>query len=461
MKIHSEKSRIRAALVNSGKFDFEEAEEKLANMRVHVQLCVSVGGTTAGQAAFLTAVLTASRCFAEVTVSGELEGPLLLRFPDSGTTLREAALAFGAVEISARPQSRTIILGPDAAVASKPTIRAFWNGWSAGVGPDQGEIARGRNDVPLAGIAAAAMAVSQAFLAEQGDTRMARKTQGFSLWSPDLSEGWLEAAGPQFSEVYLPDALWLVGLGNLGQSFLWNISWLPYADRSKVKLFVQDDDLVGEENWGTSVLVRRGRYGILKTRVAEEWADALGFTVRRLDRRLDKDLKRHGSEPAIALAGLDRMPPRRLLGEPGFEYVVDAGLGAGAQDYQRFRINLFDLRRSPADHFLDVEDVPTKQVDTNMALPAYQAHQRQSGSTDCGTAELAGIPVAVPFVSALTCALAITQAVRLASNLAPYISITGEIADIRTLRATLGSAPSSLAFGSLPARAADVAFAEH
>jgi hypothetical protein len=54
--------------------------------------------------------------------------------------------------------------------------------------------------------------------------------------------------------------------------------------------------------------------GPLKTKIAEEWAEARKFRVRRIDRRLDKHLRRTDQEPLLALAGLDRMPPRRLLG---------------------------------------------------------------------------------------------------------------------------------------------------
>jgi hypothetical protein len=67
--------------------------------------------------------------------------------------------------------------------------------------------------------------------------------------------------------------------------------------------------------------------------------------VRRIDRPLDAHLRRQPSEPVIAMAGLDRMPARRLLGYPEFEYVIDAGLGATMADYQRFRVNVFDRNR--------------------------------------------------------------------------------------------------------------------
>jgi hypothetical protein len=50
------------------------------------------------------------------------------------------------------------------------------------------------------------------------------------------------------------------------------------------------------------------------------------------------------------LAGLDSMAARRLLGRRGFEYVIDAGLGATVTDYREFRINVFDSTSNPTDH---------------------------------------------------------------------------------------------------------------
>lgn len=140
--------------------------------------------------------------------------------------------------------------------------------------------------------------------------------------------------GPILSDVHLPTAIWLVGLGNLGQAYLWSLTHLPYPRPEDVVLFFQDDQQVGTENWGTSVLVERGRYGVLKTRIAEEGATARGFQARSMDRRLYDCLIRSDSEPGIAMAGLDGMPARRLLGHRGVEYVVVAGLGATVSDYR-------------------------------------------------------------------------------------------------------------------------------
>lgn len=276
-------------------------------------------------------------------------------------------------------------------------------------------------------------------MAEQGNPRAGRTAQGLSLWSPEITD--LGEPGPPQAECYLPLALWLIALGNLGQTFLWSLSMLPYPEPEKVLLYLQDDDHVRKENWGTSILVRRGRYGALKTRIAEEWAEARRFRARRIDRRLDKHLRITDREPLLALVGLDRMAPRRLLGLPGFEYVIDAGLGAMAAEYRNVRINVFDSTLNPAQYFEGIEDDTDRRVAELMKLSAYREIARDEDGR-CGAAMLAEQRVAVPFVSAVAGALTITQAIRVASGKAHHSTLTADVGDLRTVRATTGQAPT-------------------
>ncbi len=85
-------------------------------------------------------------------------------------------------------------------------------------------------ELTLSGALAAALAVNEAFLFVRQDTPEAGlRDLGVSLWRPDSCEDWWrpEKDGPRLS--YLPSKLWLIGLGHLGQAYLWGLSILPYA----------------------------------------------------------------------------------------------------------------------------------------------------------------------------------------------------------------------------------------
>jgi hypothetical protein len=128
------------------------------------------------------------------------------------------------------------------------------------------------------------------------------------------------------------------------------------------------------------------------------------------------------------------------LGIPGFDHVIDAGLGATATDFRRFRLNVFDRTLNPKLHFAGVDDEFAQTTNDIKQLSNFK-HLVSDGQVDeCGMAQLAGIPVAVPFVSAFAGALALTQVIRLASGVAPYRGLTGDIGDLRSLRGTLGVA---------------------
>jgi hypothetical protein len=269
--------------------------------------------------------------------------------------------------------------------------------------------------------------------------------QRVSLWAPGST-----TQGPK--RIYLPDALWLVGLGNLGQAYLWSLSMLPYLEPEKLLLVLQDEDTVREVNWGTSVLVSSGCYGMLKTRLAEDWATKRGFNVRRIDRFVDRFTRRRASDPLVALSGLDSIEARRMLDEVSFERVIDCGLGSAAHDFERFRLNIFDPVYAAQAHFKGVEPIP--RTEQNLRLPAYQDGLGDAQQGACGMAELAGASVAAPYVSAVVAALAISQAIRIASGAEHFRSIVGNVGNLGSIR-TSGSDVGSLRVGFAEQASAD------
>ncbi len=64
---------------------------------------------------------------------------------------------------------------------------------------------------------------------------------------------------------------------------------------------------------------------------------------------------------------------------------------------------------------------------------------------------LAETSVAVPFVSAVVAALAVTQAIRIASGYAHHSAITGDIGDLRSIRASLGPKATRVIVPNAPA----------
>ena len=450
LEIHSETSRIRAAYVALGRLTHEEADARLSASQLTIIIDRDCAHSIAGQAALLTAVATASRCFGRVFVNCP-DAPYMLKIPVKALTLRDAAMCVGGIAAQERTPAPTIYLCADPITHEGQgwSIRAYWNRWIAGVLPGNDQRAMGLSECALSGIAAGAMAAAEAFLAEQGAPLAGRRAQLLSLWSLEAGEN-LETSGPV--EFQVPAQLWLFGLGNLGQAYVWSCMALDIENPAAMEIYLQDMDRTSRENFGTSVLVKKGCYGDLKTQVAEQWLRRRGYLVRRVDRRLDQHQRLSDEEPHIALLGLDRIKARCLIDDVGFRHVFDAGLGAAASSYRDIRLNLFDAKYRCREHFNGVEDTVAPRVDSVVRDP-YYGQLVADGLTDrCGAAQLAGIPVAVPFVSVVASALAVVQMIRLSSGSDVCRSLKLTVGDLRTLRLVPAETSRRLEFATILAR---------
>jgi hypothetical protein len=401
-------ARIAKILVDSEGIDFPTAEARLRALTLEV--VVGEDATSpAAHAAVLTAVSVGCRSFVGgVRVIGCCDQPLNTALPLNGPALSDAARQLGASDFEG-PASRRILIGTLPATVAWE-ISAWCDRWRAGVAKP-GEYRWGDGVNPLSGIAAGALAVGAAFQAERG--MEVEWNAELDLWGASA-----DRPAPDFSEVFLPGALWLIGLGNLGQAFLWALASLPYADPNSVELVLVDRDRVSEENWATSVLVHDEVFGALKTKTGEEWCQAKGFKARRIDRRLMAGDRLDDDEPRIALLGVDNVGARILMAKVGFECIIDVGLGRAARDFDRYRVTVFDAKHKTNVHFAGLETERVENGDDDVAaapdVKAYKDLEAEIGR--CGAAEIAGASVAVPYVSALAATMAVARTISLFSG---------------------------------------------
>src|ERR1700683_2812302 len=78
------------------------------------------------------------------------------------------------------------------------------------------------------------------------------------------------------------------------------------------------------------------------------WAKRRGFLTSIQERRFGLGFTRQEEEPAIALCGLDNALGRRALDNSGFQFVVEAGLGRGYQDFRSLRLHTLPASRTAA-----------------------------------------------------------------------------------------------------------------
>ncbi len=416
----------------------EEAQRLFDSYRLAVVVGSSVANSATLQAAVLTAVNAGRRSFlGGVCVEGTLDVPLLVPWGRC-RTLGEAVLDLQGTITDCAPSVPQIVIGGESVPHADAEfgVRATFDGWSGGVVPlDQGLRLPERQECVPAGVLAGALGVSEAFQFVRGDSAVAgRRDVGLSLWQPDRSIHWLHAGelGPALEQ--LPASAWLVGLGHLGQAFLWTLGLLPYASPEEVTLVLQDFDELVEANDSTSLLTTGALLEEKKTRAMAAWCESRGFRTSIVERRFAGDFRVAGDEPRVALCGVDNALARADLEDVGFDRVIEAGLGAGTQEYLAFQTHTFPAGRSAKHRWGTQGHRP--DADTVADNPAYRA-LAQNGLDDCGITTLAGRTVGASFVGAVTAAVVIAELIRLGLGGPRYEVVDGSLRSLELRQAVM------------------------
>lgn len=398
----------------------EEAEAMAQGLVVQLDLGHGIEGSAAAQAAAITAVNAGHRAFLGGVLVRIVDDPVLAHGWARGMNLSTAIEYWGGRVVEHLDGAQPIVcIGKEAARgAGTVAISAVWSGWAGGVTDDGWP---GDSDaLPLAGVLAGSMAVSECFQHALGNPVAARRSVGISLWRPDLDWRDGRAQGPTL--LLLPSRVWLLGLGHLGQAYAWGLGWLPYSNRSKVHMMLQDTDRLVDANRSTGLLsMVTDLTGTPKTRLVSRRLEALGFSTAMVERSFDANTVRAPNEPGLALAGFDDPVPRRHLGSAGFERIVDGGLGAGPWDYLDMVIHSFPSGLDPATAFPDESRVG------RALAPAYEseicdriASGQGEGEARCGVVEIAGRSVGAAFVGAMAGAVVLSEPLRSLTGGASY-----------------------------------------
>jgi hypothetical protein len=401
-----------------------------------VTLCCGddVAGSYTLQLAALTSACIATRCFpgaVRVAYSTTLANAPLLVWPSLNLT-------FGAALAE--------ILGPSAAVADidiahysiifgnvpvrKRALRVTFDGWIAKVGP-AGAVARmpEREYFTAAGILGASLALSELFASfAEISLEATRRTVALSLWRPELDAGDPAAIGIPVE--YLPGDVWVLGVGHLGNAYLWTLAGLPYADPAAIQFALLDFDTIEKENLETGILFTTEFKDRFKTRACDAWLSRRHFGTRLVERRFDDTFRVQDKEPLLALCGFDSHLARRNLAQAQFRRVVDAGLGGMANNFDTISLHTWPNPRGPDELWPDLSPeegakLAAHEKRTAQDNPGYQA----LGGDECGRRLLAGKSVAVPFVGTAAASLVVAEVVRLLHDGPAYFDIRCSVGD--------------------------------
>lgn len=432
-------------LVDSGKCRSpEEAEEYLRALVLQVVVGPDLAQDPAAQAALLTLVNAGRRAFlGGVHVALAVDCPLDVPWANGRTAADTVAHLGGEVVGALDPERPTLAVARPESVVGTPVLHVTHAGWAGGIVEDQADRLTGAAITP-AGVAAAAFGISEMFQQALGDPQAGRRDVGVSLWRPDLTWRDPEGLGPPLK--YLPAALWLLGLGHLGQAYAWIVGMLLYANPADCHVSLVDYDRVVEGNDATQLLVHGDQLGRRKTRIVAEALEGLGFNTQLVERAFDDhfqvDLTR--AESTIALAGFDGRDPRLLLGDAGFTWVVDGGLGRGPFEYLNVMIHTFPSPEPPAEAF-----PPERQRRSTLPAAYKEEIERQvadgydAEAVKCGMLSIAGVSIGAAFVGAFAASLVVADVLRLLHGGSPFSVVHVDLRSPAGILAVSNSAPGS------------------
>ena len=393
------------------------------------------------QLSVLTAAKIAKRCFpgaVRVALPAEVDGAAALLWqtlkglPSFGALLRQIVGDHNVVCAQGNLHDGNVLLFGDAP-DMEGALRVTFDGWVAKVGPVT-QVTRlpERPSCSLAAILSAALGVSELFLSFAEISREAkRRTVALSLWRPDLDSTDSDAIGPAVK--WLPGDLWALGLGHLGNAYLWALGTLPYANASQARIFLNDFDSVENENIETGLLFTHADRDHTKARTCAAWLERGGFQTRLLERRFDENIRCQHDEPRLALCGFDSNPPRRDLGSAEFVQVVECGLGGTSNNFDALNLHTLPNPRSVDELWPDLSEEEERQREANQKRVAQENEAYiRSGLDECGRVEFAGKSVAVPFVGAVAGCFVVAETLRLFHDGPAYTDIKLRLGTLKT-----------------------------
>jgi len=418
----------------------DDAMQQLGAYRVLLIIGPDVAQSPTLQTMVLTAVNTGRRCFlGGILVTGNVDVPLRAPWREC-RTLRDAVVDLqGTVVPDVVPDIPQILIGDAADVghATPFAVRATFDGWTGGIIPAvENERLPERQEFAPSGVLAGALAVSEAFQHLSGNVMAGRRSVGLSLWRPD-DLAWRTAdPGPMVER--LPSRLWLIGLGHLGQAFLWTLGLLSYAAPAEVNLVLQDFDTLVAANDSTSPLTTVASINLKKTRAMAAWCEARGFRTTIQERRFGGDFTVNADEPRVALCGVDNPQARAALEDVGFERVIEAGLGGGPREYLAFQIHSIPSDRTARQQWGSGIDAAAPPLTIDQ--PAYRALAAK-GLDACGLTTLAGRSVGASFVGTVVSTIAIAELLRIVQGAHQYDVIDGTLRSLDHCQAIMRDTP--------------------
>jgi hypothetical protein len=389
--IESLNRTMKLALDDGMAASVEEAERLFRSFNVQFVVGKDVRRNHGLQAALVTLLNAAPRTFlGDITLTGDLDFCLSVGWWH-GEQIRDVARHFG-VACAASPHKRpTILIGDCLGVNIGHEFQLHLGLTARGftLSPD------GPSELPPSTCVAGGVAAAGAALNECFQFLYFRR-----LWAGQR-EIRFNLPGDRTLSESASKSIWLIGLGHVGQAFLWCTGLSIPDNHRSLRFRLQDFDEVTPSTLSTGLLAGLQDVGHPKVALGARELRKLGVECTVSTGRANP-----AQPPPIGadlcIVAVDSFGFRRQLDQLKRLRILEGGIGDGASGFTKVQIHTLPGRRPAADIWCGADPAATRQI--SISPPAYQNLLRESRD-ECGTTQLAGRSIATPFVGAFLGAL--------------------------------------------------------
>ena len=394
------------AIAEKHNISIEEANERINSSSVFLIAGDEIKTSPTMQISFLTSLNITLRVFkCEVGYQIPDGIPNLLSFEEK--SFNKLVENYGGTKKLPQQNNIKILFGLEC--FDPNCIEAISDGWMGGVNfYNQKRIVLNdsRSKLSLGAVLGSSIATFYAFCKyfELIDNIQQMNT-GLSLWNLNAGLNWHKDINQGPEIVNLPKNIWILGLGHLGQAYLWTIGLMPYKNPAECVFLLQDADIVGIENIGSQVLCSKKHIGRPKARVCADFLENIKFKTQIIEKPyIEGDSKQFWMENfPFLLNGVDNIEARKGISNENIRFYLDGATNGMFSLFDSFTMkNVFHISEN-------MEDI-WKQTDTENHILNKNLYDRYEKENGCGI--IGNLGISTPFVGMFGSAIITSELVK-------------------------------------------------
>lgn len=424
-------NRVAFAIAEAHNITVEEAITMMNRSSVFLIAGDSILNSYSTQLAFITSVNIASRVFlGKVKCILPSNTANLLKLP--AESFNDLVQFYGGTITKEEPTKEDFKILFGLPCFDNLCVEAISSGWRGGVnfyGNERISFTDISSRVSLGAVASASLAVYQAFckVFNVNDSEM-NLNYGISLWNLNLERDWFKDENEGPANPNLPRNVWALGLGHLGQAYLWTLGLMPYKNLKDTQILLQDKDIVGIENIGSQVLCFERNVGKPKTRPCLEFLESLDFKTQIIEKPfVEGDCKQEWCESyPFIINGVDNVKTRKSIDRSCFKLFLDGATNGKCELFDSFTMRNISLNQKEPDAIWSLKEDGEVILHKNL----YEIYEKKH---TCG--QLTNIGISTPFVGLFSSTILVAELVRSLNQGMSYSVVSLQMRDLSSIAA--------------------------